>query len=103
MRIRLSYDNTMTNVSAVRQLVFGELVKLTAPVLTHYHSDLYHDALWLAEQCHGAEVTFRYSFDESGTVIGGGMAHMRKHAYRITVGVTDGQAWMDSEPITKEG
>jgi hypothetical protein len=29
------------------QFIFGEMVRLAAPVLQQYRSDLYHDALWL--------------------------------------------------------
>lgn len=31
------------------QTVFAELLQLAQPVVEHYHSDLYHDAIWLKD------------------------------------------------------
>ena len=101
MKKRLRYDSSMTDVSDVAALVFGELVKLTAPVLIAYQCDLYHDALWLSANLKGTEYEFPYSFDQSGTsLIVDPPIAIREHAYRIRVCVTEGTAWFDAVPYT---
>lgn len=72
--------------------VFGELVKLASPVLAAYHSDLYHDAIWLEANLKGVELTFFFGFDESGTNIGHTTEYIiREHQFRIRVWI-DGSA-----------
>lgn len=83
--IRLMYDNAQATVDPARSLVFGHLVKLAAPVVKHYQSDLYHDAIWLSRYMEGATFSFYWSCDESGTAIGTQPAPLREHAYRLTV------------------
>lgn len=57
---------------SVRAKVFGELVKLTHPILEHYHSDLYHDANWLNTWAKDdlEAISFVYGVDDSHTFIG---------------------------------
>jgi hypothetical protein len=58
-------------VDQVVAAAFGKMVELCAPVLRHYHSDLYHDAVWLfrtVEQT-GDDVVVWWAFNESGTCI----------------------------------
>ena len=59
-------DPFPTNVTAK---LFGHLVQEAMPVLQNYHSDLYHDALWLDRNVTG-ETTFYYAVDDMGTSIG---------------------------------
>lgn len=82
----LSYSTGRTTIDDSAALVFGELVKLTHPVLQGFRSDLYHDAMWLSERLKGDDVTFFYAFDDSGTQICSteGDLH-RGHQYRIRV------------------
>lgn len=54
---------------SIRARFFGELVKLAAPVLERYHSDLYHDARWVRENVTGPMVIF-FGADDFGTDIG---------------------------------
>lgn len=61
--------NELGTLTSVRAGVFGELVKLAAPVLEHYHSDLFHDAEWLGKYLNGP-MEFYFSVDDSGTCIG---------------------------------
>lgn len=49
--------------------LFGHLVRLAAPVVTEYHSDLYRDAQWLPENVTG-EVELDYVVRPSGTHLG---------------------------------
>ena len=56
-KIRLwGCDDNIT--SAVKALMFGELVKLAIPVVKHYQSDLFHDALWIEKLTGPAEFYF---------------------------------------------
>lgn len=104
MRTRLKYDASMTDVSEVASLVFGELVKLTAPVLQAYHSDLYHDALWLSANLKGRSVTFPYSYDNCGTsLVSEPKIAVRLFAYRVTVSLDDyGTAWLELVNVRDE-
>jgi hypothetical protein len=82
-----------------RSLIFGELVKLSAPVLEHYHGDLYHDAVWIMENIDTDAVTFYYAFNKTGTTIGTDRDYVayssRKHMYVITVACVDGRVTID--------
>lgn len=55
----------------VNARAFGELVKLAAPVVTNYHSDLYRDAQWLQANLDadvvGTALTFWYVVRSNGT------------------------------------
>lgn len=80
------------DVGQVRAHVFGHLVKLADGVLTAYHSDLYHDALWLRDVLNGP-MTFCWSVGESGTGIGEDeKALYRTHQYRCVV-TEERQRW----------
>lgn len=48
--------------------MFGQLVKLAAPVIELYHGDLYRDAQWLNERVHGP-FTFWWQVYDCGTTI----------------------------------
>lgn len=66
----ICYGGTWNDVqSTIRATVFAVMLELAQDRVKHYRSDLYHDAMWLAEQ-----VTCPISFDwvvrESGTFIG---------------------------------
>jgi hypothetical protein len=79
--MKLDRDNTVTHPLAicndedatlhVPQMAFGELVKLAAPVIEHFHSDLYHDAIclsripWPLHKPFG----FHYNVRSTGTTI----------------------------------
>jgi hypothetical protein len=84
--------NPTINESA-RASVFGELVKLTRPLLSAYTSDLYHDAHWLAGNVIGNDVTFYFGVRESGTSIGLNadlVAKINLVTFRIRVYVEEG-------------
>ncbi len=78
-RIRLVGE---TPVRECIQLVFGELVKLAAPVVERFHSDLYWDAKWLDAHLEkglsgivlgvpcASDFSFFYGVDDHGTSIG---------------------------------
>lgn len=86
-------DTRSTDVSHAAHLVFGRLVRLAAPVIRRYESDLYHDATWLRTHLAGTAFTFFWSVGESGTHIGTDEALAYQAArtlhhtgmYRITV------------------
>lgn len=69
-----------------RALIMGELVKLAAPYVKQYHSDFYHDAIWLQANIRG-ECEFYYSFNENGTCISDNALFglHRKHGYACKV------------------
>lgn len=55
-------------IDAVRARIFGQLVKLAAPHVDHYHSDFYRDVQSLqAMYTDGGEFEFAYSFNDCGT------------------------------------
>lgn len=95
----LGYETGSTTIDRVLPLVFGELARMVIPVMTHYQSDLYHDALWLAEQGKGqSEFVFYFSFNDTGTDIASVPTYMhREHKYRVTVRNVDGSAAMEVE------
>lgn len=57
----------ITDIGEAKSHVFGALVRMATPVLEAYHSDLYHDALWLMENLKGSDFTFFYGVAEGST------------------------------------
>lgn len=55
--------------SSVRAKVFGAMLKLAQGTIRDYHSDMYHDAMWLREWLNGP-MAFDWIARESGTFIG---------------------------------
>jgi hypothetical protein len=52
----------------IPQRVFGELIQIAAPVVKHYHSDMYHDAIMLQRHItDDSIVTFTYVVRDNGT------------------------------------
>lgn len=98
--IRLRYDDTATDVRGVASLVFGHLMKLALPVITAYHSDLYHDALWLDKYLAGASFTFYWAVRETGTQIGTDESLFLNWiaAYRLTVILDRGSTTLTVTP-----
>lgn len=69
-RVRLVGSGTFDDLAtSIRALTFGRLVERAAPIVVHYRSDLYHDALWLAQWLTGP-TTFYFACDDWGTGIG---------------------------------
>lgn len=86
--VELCSGNSVRDVP--RQLIFGQLVKLACPVVSHYHSDLYHDAMWLNSHIPDGmyRMVFFYGVRSTGTSIGTDhqlVATSNDHVYRITV------------------
>jgi hypothetical protein len=61
--------NTAADVDSMRAQLFGALVERAAPLVEHYHSDLFRDAQWLMEHLSGPLV-FWFGADVCGTAIG---------------------------------
>lgn len=80
------------DVSVLASAVFGEMIKLSAPIVAHYHGDLYHDAMWLSEFLTGQRLDFAWSFDGNGTNIGTdeSLVLRRRVWVRFTVTATNG-------------
>lgn len=96
---RLLYDNTVTGVESAHALIFGRLAELAFPVLTAYHSDLFHDALWIRDTVTGELFTFFWSVDQSGTALSLDNTGMRENAYRVTVSCEHGTVAMTVESL----
>lgn len=86
-------DEIGGDATSIRAGMFGEMVKLAAPVLRAYHSDLFHDALWIAEKVMGP-IEFDWLVREMGTHIGetAGIAPRASGdiMYRVTLKVERG-------------
>lgn len=69
-----------------RAMILGQLIKLAAPHVKAYHSDFYHDAIWIQANVRG-ETTFYFSFDECGTYVSEDalIGLYRKHGYTCEV------------------
>jgi hypothetical protein len=103
--IRLGYDNTMVaDVIPAMAKAFGHLVRLAAPVMTSYHGDLYHDALWLHGRAHGRAFAFYWSVNESGTSIGLTTGALnRTHGYRVIVWLDERyRTWLTVTPAGRD-
>lgn len=61
------YDEVM--LPGVTALLFGQMVQRTVGVVEHYHSDLFHDAQWVAKHVKG-EMSFYWAPRTWGTYIG---------------------------------
>jgi hypothetical protein len=54
---------------SIRALLFGAMLDRAEPIVQHYRSDLYHDALWINEFIHG-EFTWYWMLRQHGTHVG---------------------------------
>lgn len=61
---------TPSELTSIRALLFGAMVQRAVRTLGAYHSDLFHDALWLEKNFTGEPLTFEWLARESGTNIG---------------------------------
>lgn len=95
--LTLVSTNYLTEVSQSRAASFGELVKLAIPHIKHYHSDLFHDAVWLENNMSGESFAFYWSVSDTGTSIGTEPIGLREHAYRVTVSCIDGIVRMSAD------
>lgn len=80
---------------SVRAKVFGVLVRLAAPIVDHYHGDLYHDAHWLDDHVEGP-MHFYFGVRDTGTAIGTDRDLIVKYntdAWRIDLTVTPRGKW----------
>lgn len=93
------FTGDFTEISTGRAKVFGELVKLATPHVTAYHSDLYHDAVWLHENMCGDRFGFFWSYNASGTTIGLSALGLREFAFRVTVTIVNGKIVMSAEQV----
>jgi hypothetical protein len=75
----------------VRAAIFGRLVRLAKGTLEQYHSDLYHDALWINEHVTGRLAVFFFSYNEGGTTIGtdGSPNLHRDNRYRLVAHIDE--------------
>lgn len=64
MRVTVGYDEV---TSSTKSAVFGLLVKAAIPVLQHFHSDLFHDALFIEKFLVTTPTTFVYGVRDTGT------------------------------------
>lgn len=55
--------------SSILALLFGHMVRLAAPVVEEYHSDLFHDAEWIRKNVTGP-TSFDFVVRTSGTHVG---------------------------------
>ncbi|HSU36299.1 MAG TPA: hypothetical protein VLJ88_11635 [Propionibacteriaceae bacterium] len=66
--VRLS-DGDFTNENearSIRALLFAAMLERAEPVVKHYRSDLFHDALWIHNHVNG-EMTWHWLVRECGT------------------------------------
>ena len=91
----VGYGEFKDLAGSIRATIMGELVKLSAPFVKHYHSDYYHDAIWL-QQTIKEECLFYFSFDECGTWLSFdpvlGLA--RRFGYTMRLTCEDNGKWM---------
>jgi hypothetical protein len=104
----LSWSGLPMNLTDIRQGVFGHLARLAAPIIEHYHSDLYWDAMWIEKHLTadaGDTFSFYFSIDNCGTLIGtdAELVLQRKNAYRMTAKAIDGKGTLTIEPLADAG
>jgi hypothetical protein len=99
----LVWTNAKERPSNLAALVFGRMVELAGSTLTNYHSDFYHDAMWLNRHVTEQEQdTFFWGFDEMGTCIGmdaGLVLNWRKEAYNVRIEQNGGRWEVVFTPI----
>lgn len=82
----LAFGGKTESLADVAHLIFGHLVKLAQPYVERYHSDLYHDAMWICRNVPGTACSFWFGADSDGTAIGTVAALVaggRQNAWRI--------------------
>jgi len=103
VRPPLQWDSDAADLTSIRANLFGRLVELSAPVIEHYRSDLFHDAQWLAKHV-DRPMTFYWAYNDCGTSIGTGRQEVvewshREHAFRVTLDrTTRGYAYVTIAP-----
>jgi hypothetical protein len=99
--------NVTTELGSIAQTVFGHLARMSSSVITHYHSDLYWDAMWLHDRLPGkTEYTFFWQVHDQGTYIGEDVhyvAFTTNRAYRFDIKLVDGKATLDITPVNWHG
>lgn len=83
--VLLGSDNS-PNATIPRAHLFGQLIELAMTEVRHYHSDFYHDAMWIHVYVTGqTDLEFYYGFDDCGTHIGTdkGLIPHRKQGYHV--------------------
>jgi hypothetical protein len=90
---------------SVRALLFGVLADLSAPTVTRFRSDWFHDARWIMEHVTTAPCTFHYAWNDSGTDIGADstlVGTYRENLVRVTLVAddVDGAPWTPGRPTT---
>lgn len=91
---QLIYVSDCKGVEVAVAQVFGRLLNLGIPVLTHHHADLYHDALWLKEEMRGTSFAFYYGVRPTGTFIGRALDLIQpysKRTFAVTVEWNNGK------------
>lgn len=98
----LLYDSAAKGVDVATAQVFGRLLNLGVPLLTHFHSDLYHDALWLQEHLTGTECTFFYGVRQTGTLVGFSLEYVKPYSTRtfaVTVKLDNGKVMYGADLV----
>jgi hypothetical protein len=90
---------------SVRALLFGVLADLSAPTVTRFRSDWFHDARWIGEHVTTAPCTFHYAWNDSGTDIGADstlVGTYRENLVRVTLVAddVDGAPWTPGRSTT---
>ena len=67
-------DSAEENINSNRAHLFGYLVRLAQPIVTHFQSDLYHDVHWIDTHVNPGTwlrgFHFFYGVRDTGTTIG---------------------------------
>lgn len=71
---------------AVRALLFGELVKRALPIRKMYHSDFFHDAVWVNENVRDA-TEFFYIARDAGSETTRSLDLVKYHSSEIASGI----------------
>lgn len=85
------HDGNNASMISMRAKLFGHMVKLSQPLLQHYHSDLYHDAIQIAKT--EWSNIFYYAANDCGTDIFTDETlindlYTRENVWRIELGMT---------------
>lgn len=101
-KVRLTGWGTFDELGrSIKALLFGEMVKRATPVVEQYHSDLFHDALWINETVTGP-TTIDFLVRTSGTNTGLAGVVPNSAVIGVEIGAPGG-VFYEIELVTENG
>lgn len=96
-------DDFAEGARPIRAILFGEMVRRATPIMEHFQSDLFHDAIWINENVNGV-TAFDWLIRPSGTNLSANPDPTLNDArIGVKIGAGEGAAFYRIELISEDG